>query len=63
MGNTFGNLFRLTTFGESHGKYIGGVIDDVLLILKLILNLSKISLIEESLVNLKLLHKEMRMIK
>jgi len=27
MGNTFGNLFRLTTFGESHGKYIGGVID------------------------------------
>ena len=23
----FGNLFRLTTFGESHGKYIGGVID------------------------------------
>lgn len=26
-GNTFGNLFRLTTFGESHGKAIGGVID------------------------------------
>jgi len=27
MGNTYGNLFRLTTFGESHGKYIGGIID------------------------------------
>jgi chorismate synthase len=27
MGNTFGNLFRLTTFGESHGEAIGGVVD------------------------------------
>ena len=26
-GNTFGHLFRLTTFGESHGEVIGGVID------------------------------------
>ncbi|TAI49822.1 chorismate synthase [Flagellimonas allohymeniacidonis] len=26
-GNTFGQIFRLTTFGESHGKAIGGVID------------------------------------
>ena len=26
-GNTFGLLFRLTTFGESHGPAIGGVID------------------------------------
>lgn len=26
-GNTFGNLFRLTTFGESHGAAIGGIID------------------------------------
>lgn len=25
--NTFGELFRLTTFGESHGKAIGGIID------------------------------------
>ena len=25
--NTFGNIFRLSTFGESHGKAIGGVID------------------------------------
>ncbi len=25
--NTFGTLFRLTTFGESHGSGIGGVID------------------------------------
>ena len=27
MRNTFGHLFRLTTFGESHGEAIGGVID------------------------------------
>ncbi|MBL30648.1 MAG: chorismate synthase [Flavobacteriaceae bacterium] len=26
-GNSFGNLFKLTTFGESHGKAIGGIID------------------------------------
>lgn len=27
MGNTFGNIFRLTTFGESHGPAVGGVVD------------------------------------
>ena len=26
-GNTFGTLFKLTTFGESHGLAIGGIID------------------------------------
>ena len=26
-GNTLGQLFRLTTFGESHGAAIGGVLD------------------------------------
>jgi len=26
-GNTFGTLFKLTTFGESHGVAIGGIID------------------------------------
>ena len=26
-GNSFGTLFKLTTFGESHGTAIGGVID------------------------------------
>jgi chorismate synthase len=26
-GNTFGTMFRLTTFGESHGPSLGGVID------------------------------------
>lgn len=25
--NTFGNIFKLTTFGESHGEAIGGIID------------------------------------
>lgn len=27
FNNTFGNLYRLTTFGESHGAAVGGVID------------------------------------
>jgi len=27
MRNTFGHLFTLTTFGESHGEAVGGVID------------------------------------
>ena len=27
MFNSFGNILRLTSFGESHGKGIGGVID------------------------------------
>ncbi len=26
-GNTFGTLFKLTTFGESHGEAVGGIID------------------------------------
>ncbi|MFJ1328207.1 chorismate synthase [Capnocytophaga canimorsus] len=26
-GNTFGTIFRLTTFGESHGEALGGIID------------------------------------
>ena len=25
--NSFGTIFRLTSFGESHGKGVGGVID------------------------------------
>ena len=26
-GNTFGRVLRLTTFGESHGPGLGGVLD------------------------------------
>jgi chorismate synthase len=26
-GNSYGNIFRLTTFGESHGEALGGIID------------------------------------
>lgn len=28
-GNSFGKLFKLTTYGESHGQSIGGVVDGV----------------------------------
>ena len=27
MQNSFGNIFKLTTFGESHGSAVGGVVD------------------------------------
>ncbi len=27
MGNTFGHLFRITTYGESHGGGVGVIID------------------------------------
>ena len=41
-GNTFGNIFKVTTFGESHGPALGGVIDGcppgITLVLKLIEN-------------------------
>ena len=26
-GNSFGKIYKLTSFGESHGKAIGGIID------------------------------------
>ena len=29
MRNTFGTLFTLTTFGESHGPAIGGIVDRI----------------------------------
>ncbi len=28
-GNTFGKIFKVTTFGESHGQALGGIIDGV----------------------------------
>ena len=27
MANTFGQIFKISSFGESHGKAIGGIID------------------------------------
>jgi chorismate synthase len=29
MGSSFGTLLRLTTYGESHGSFIGGVLDGI----------------------------------
>ncbi|MDB4089228.1 chorismate synthase [Flavobacteriales bacterium] len=29
MGNTFGNIIKLTTFGESHGVAIGGILEGI----------------------------------
>ena len=28
-GNTFGSVFRVTTFGESHCKGVGAIVDGV----------------------------------
>jgi len=38
MANTFGKIFRLTSFGESHGKAIGGIVDGCPAGLKLDIN-------------------------
>jgi chorismate synthase len=38
-GNSFGKQFQITTFGESHGKALGGVIDGIPAGLELDLNL------------------------
>ena len=27
MSNTFGDVFKITVFGDSHGKAIGGIVD------------------------------------
>ena len=27
MGNTFGTIYKLTSYGESHGPMIGGIIE------------------------------------
>ena len=57
-GNTFGKIFRVTTFGESHGKALGCVIDGCPLILKLMNLIYKKTLIEESLDNQNILLRE-----
>lgn len=28
-GNTFGRIFKLTSFGESHGRGVGGILEGV----------------------------------
>ena len=43
-GNTFGNIFKLTTFGESHGAALGGVIDGCPSGLKIDLNAIQIEM-------------------
>jgi len=43
-GNTFGTLFKLTTFGESHGAALGGIIDGCPAGLEIDLNFVKLEL-------------------
>ena len=43
-GHTFGNIFKLTTFGESHGAALGGVIDGCPSGLKIDLNAIQIEM-------------------
>ena len=54
MGNSYGKIFKLTTFGESHGASIGGIIDGCPSGIKIDL--------EGVLVNQKLLANEMNWI-
>ena len=61
--NTFGKLFRFTTWGESHGPAIGCIVDGCPPNISIKESDIQIELNRESLVNQNLLLKEKRMIK
>ena len=61
--NTFGKLFRFTTWGESHGPAIGCVVDGCPPRIKISEKDIQKELKRENLVNLNLLLKEKKMIK
>ena len=60
--NTFGKMFRFTTWGESHGPAIGCVVDGCPPNIKLSEKDIQVELNKENLVNQNLLLKEKRMI-
>lgn len=47
-GSTLGNIFRVSTWGESHGKGIGVIIDGVLPVFLLVKKIFRNILIAES---------------
>jgi len=51
--NSFGNFLKLTTFGESHGVSIGGILDGVPPGIQLDLEKIQKDLDRENLVNLQ----------
>ena len=57
-GNTFGKLLKLTTFGESHGEALGGIIDGCPAGIHLDFDFIQAEMQRENLVNLLLLHNE-----
>ena len=61
--NTFGKIFRFTTWGESHGPAIGCVVDGCPPNIKITEKTYKLNLIRENRVNQNLQLKEKRMIK
>lgn len=54
-GNSFGTLFKLSTFGESHGEALGGVIDGCPAGISIDLNAIQFEMDHESLDNRQLL--------
>ena len=54
MAITFGKIFKITSFGESHGKSIGGVIDGCPAGIKIDISEIQKQLNEEDQDNLKL---------
>ena len=61
MGNSFGTLFKISTWGESHGGGIGVVIDGCPLAFLLLSRISNLILIEGGLVKVKSPHPEMKL--
>ena len=60
-GNTFGKIFRVTTWGESHGHGLGCVVDRVPPNIELNEKFIQELLDKESRVNQSLQHKEKKM--
>ena len=62
MSSTIGKIFRLTTFGESHGPAVGGVIDGIPSGFEIDFDKINLALEEESLVQVNFTAKEMKRI-
>ena len=62
-GNTFGKLLKLTTFGESHGEALGGILDGCPAGLTLDFDFIQAEMQRRKPVNLLLLPKEKKKMK
>ena len=63
MSSSFGKIFRVSTFGESHGGAVGVILDGCPPKLKIDINLVQNELDSADLAKVTLQHQEMKKIK